>query len=110
MTAARNSTTGTVHNAKTETIHGATGLVQTCGFTPSQFMFLDATADAVTCRKCLAAAKPVKIAKPAPARYGRQEYSMGELKEAAKLNGVKAGRKTGDELLAEIIEIAPQYA
>lgn len=64
-----NPTTGTVHQARTETLYGLTGLVQTCGMNTSRnsgqlnFLFEVADDTEVTCRRCSkahtkAAAKP----------------------------------------------------
>lgn len=45
-----NDITGTVHNAKTD----GTGLVQRCGIKHDQTLYLTATTDALTCKRCAA--------------------------------------------------------
>lgn len=54
-----NPTTGTVHNARTETLYGVQGLMQTCGMNQNrssgQLNFLWEVTDEVTCRRCLGA-------------------------------------------------------
>ncbi len=69
---AQNPRTGTVHNAKSDTFFGVSGLVQTCGMSGvrkgGQLNFLEQVADdaTVTCRKCSAAPAPAPKATPAP--------------------------------------------
>lgn len=102
-----NSLTGTVHYAKVDS-YGF--LVQTCGIKANQTVYLsEPTTDVeITCRKCVA--KPAKVERKPQERkeYGRQGYSITEIREMAKLLGIK-GRtsKSGEELLKEITAKAP---
>jgi hypothetical protein len=104
---ATNETTGTTHYARLDGIE----LIQTCGIRVNQRAFLTAAADdaEITCKRC--AATTPKTTKPAARRYGRQEWTIGDLRLAAKLAGIKGySSLDGDTLLARIIEVAPQYA
>jgi hypothetical protein len=48
---------------------------------------------------------------PAPRTYGRQEFTMTDLRTVAKLRGIRGyTRMDGDTLLAEIVKVAPQFA
>jgi hypothetical protein len=102
-------TTGTVHYARTD----GHGLVQTCGIKANQIAYLAATDAEVTCRKCQASAPRTTPKATAPERrtYGRQEWTITDLRDVAKELGIQGRtRKSGDELLAEIVAIRPQFA
>lgn len=95
-----NSRTGTVHYAKSD----GTQLVQTCGIKANQHAYLSPVSDdtEVTCRKCIARtprAKKVVERK----MFGRQEWSMTELRDMAKHFEI-TGRTsmTGEELLTAV--------
>jgi len=102
-----NGTTGTIHYAR----HDGRGLVQVCGVRASQRLYLDPEAETVevTCRKCVApkaASKPRATA--TPQTYGRFNLTITDLREVAKdLKIPGRTRKSGDELLAEIIALRP---
>lgn len=102
-------TTGTVHYAKLDS-HGQ--LVQVCGIKANQMCYLAPTEADLTCKKCNAetAAKAPKVSRESKT-YGRQEWTITDLREVAKELGIK-GRTTkdGETLLAEIIVLAPQFA
>lgn len=116
---AMNETTGTVHEARaTSGWAGSRVLVQVCGFNANtatgQIAYLaEVPADTeITCRKCSArTVKPVSKAAPVRRTFGRQEWTLGDLREAAKLNGIKGySRMDGEDLLAAVIAVAPQFA
>lgn len=110
-TKGQNSYTGTVHYAKVDTASGQ--LVQVCGIKANQTVYLSplVTDTAITCRKC--EGRTPKAAPKAQAErktYGRQEWTITDLREVAKELKI-AGRTTkdGNALLAEIVELAPQF-
>ncbi len=103
-----NYTTGTVHYAKLDNYGG---LVQACGIRASQTVYLDATDAEVTCRKCVKPVAKAKRATPSNARFGRQEFTISELRSVAKDMGIKGYTKMdGNALLAEIVKTKPQFA
>lgn len=105
----QNPSTGTVHYAKAD---GA-DLIQSCGNRADQISYLDPTDAEVTCRRCTARAPkaPARVAAAAPRTYGRQEWTLGQLREGAKLAGLKGyTRLDGDALLAALVGVQPVWA
>lgn len=101
-------TTGTVHYVR----HDGYGLVQTCGIKANQIAYLAETDAEITCRKCQANTPRTVAKATAPERktFGRQEWTLTDLRQVAKeLNIQGRTRKTGDELLSEIVAIQPQF-
>jgi hypothetical protein len=108
------STAGTVHYTTTRDLHGASFLMQSCGHTRSQHAALQPVADdtEITCRRCAKLTAPAP-AKTAPVRrtYGRQEWTLRDLRDGARFNGIKgATTMDGDALLAALVAVAPQWA
>src|SRR5690242_10093523 len=116
MSKGQSHTTGTVHYAIADKTYGE--LVQVCGMNRNrsrggQVAFLFPTDADVTCRKCQGRTEAPRETQAAPERktFGRQEWTITDLRQvAAELKIAGRTRMTGDELLAKIIELAPQFA
>lgn len=105
-----NSRTGTVHHAR----DNGFDLVQRCGITSNQHVYLTAVADDVqiTCKRCgnadQRAKAKAKVARPPRQTYGKQEWSLTELRELAAGQQIPGRSKmTGDELFAAVHELMP---
>jgi hypothetical protein len=99
MTNAVNDTTGTVHIAR----HDGHGLVQVCGIQRVQTLFLRETAEAVTCKRCLARKAPAarKVTPTAPATESKST-TWGVFSPAGNMTAYAYTRKDAMRIIGRL--------